>query len=145
MGPFHVAVAFWIFVAVAAVAGIVGDVVKRRQALEPLKLAIQRGQDLDPKVVEALLKRTEQDDDGDVDPAHLQMGGIITAASGVGVMAFSWFIAHVSADAFYPVLGAGVIAICVGAGLLIAARVLDERQQAKRAQAAQAGQSGHGA
>ncbi len=142
MGPYHVAVAFWIFVGVAAVAGIVGDIVRRRQALEPLKLAIQRGQDLDPKVIEALLARTEREEGGDVDPAHLHMGGIITAASGVGVMAFSWFVAQVSAQAFYPVLGAGFIAICVGTGLILSGRMLDRRRHAKQAQAAQAGQAG---
>jgi hypothetical protein len=126
MGPYDVAVAFWVFVAVAAVAGIVGDVMKRRSSLEPLRQAIQRGQDLDPKVVEALLARSEPAE-GKIDPAPLQIGGIITTAAGIGVTLFSWFIAQVMAQALYPVMGAGIVAVCVGIGLVVAARVLEQR------------------
>ena len=122
MGIFDVAVVFWIFVAIAAVAGIAGDVIKRRQSLEPLRLAIERGQQLDPRVLDKLLAGTERAER--IDPTHLQIGGIITAASGVGVALLSWFIAQVKPQAFYPIMGAGVVAICVGVGLLIAARVL---------------------
>lgn len=134
MGPFDVAVAFWVFVAVAAVAGIAGDVLKRRHSLEPLRLAIERGQHLDPKVVEVLLARSERDD-GEIDPAHLQIAGIITAASGIGVMLLAWFIAQVMAQALYPILGAGIVAICVGGGLLLSARVLERRRRERDASA----------
>ena len=127
MGVFDVAVVFWIFVAIAAVAGIVGDVVKRRNSLEPLRLAIERGQQLDPKVVEKLLARSEVEER--VQPAHLQIGGIITAASGVGVTILSWFIAQVSPQALYPVMGVGLVAISVGIGLILAARVLDRHRK----------------
>jgi len=127
LGVFDVAVAFWVFVAIAAVAGIAGDVIKRRHALEPLRLAIERGQQLDPRVVEKLLARTEAAER--IDPTHLQIGGIITVASGVGVMLLSWFVAQAMPKAFYPIMGAGIVAICVGIGLVIAARVLDRHRK----------------
>lgn len=115
MGIFDVAAVFWIFVAIAAVAGIAGDVIKRRHSLEPLRLAIERGQQLDPRIVEKLLRRS--DDADRVAPAHVQIGGIITAASGVGVALLAFFIAQVKPQALYPIMGAGVVAICVGVGL----------------------------
>jgi len=133
MGMFDVAVAFWIFVAVAAVAGIAGDVIKRRQALEPLRLAIEKGQPLDPKVVETLMAGSVRAES--IDPAHLQIGGIITTAAGVGVMLLSWFIAQLVRPALFPILGAGVVTVCVGIGLMVAARAL-ERHQRKRDESA---------
>ena len=54
-GPFAVAIAFWVFVAIATVAGIVGDYKKRQLSLEPLRAAIEKGQQLDPAVVERLM------------------------------------------------------------------------------------------
>ena len=50
VGPFAVALAFWLFLAAAAVTGIVADYQKRRVALETLRAAIERGQQLDPAV-----------------------------------------------------------------------------------------------
>ena len=39
-----VAIAFWIFIAVVSVAGMVQDYRKRQLALEPLRIAIEHGQ-----------------------------------------------------------------------------------------------------
>jgi hypothetical protein len=122
MGATAVAIAFWTFVAISAVAGIVADYKKRKAVLEPLRLAIERGQNLDPALVEKLLAREQKDDA--VNPEHLQIGGIITMAAGIGVALLSVFIGHIAPEALYPILGAGVVAVCVGAGLLLAARAM---------------------
>ena len=119
MGVYSVAVAFWLFVAVAAVAGIIGDYQKRRLAIEPLRVAIERGQPLDPAIIEKLMGRdlrTEQ-----LNPEHFSVGGITTIASGVGIALLSFFIKQVAPIAFLPVLGGGVAIICVGVGLVVAA------------------------
>jgi hypothetical protein len=121
--PFVVAVAFWMFVAIAVVAGVVGGVLKRKQSLEPVRLAIERGQQLDPAVIEKLLGAKR------IDAAHLQVRAIITIAAGIGVAVLSWFIAQVAADALYPILGVGIAVICVGVGLQLAARVLARREK----------------
>ena len=47
-----VGLGFWIFLSVSAVAGIVADYKKRYLQLEPLRIAIERGQQLDPSVIE---------------------------------------------------------------------------------------------
>lgn len=120
LGPYAIGVAFWIFVAVAAVAGIVGDYKKRKLALEPLKAAIERGQQLDPAIIEKLMAGDQRKEE--LRPEYLQIGGTITIAAGVGLALFSFFITRLVVQAFYPVLGAGVVAICVGVGLLIAAK-----------------------
>jgi hypothetical protein len=117
VGTTAIAIAFWIFVAVAAVAGIIADYKKRKAVLEPLRLAIERGQQLDPALVEKLLAREQKDDA--VNPEHLHLAGIITVAGGVGVALLGLFIGHNAAWALWPIMGAGVAAICVGAGLLL--------------------------
>ena len=132
-GPFAVAIAFWIFVTVAAVAGIVADYKKRKAALEPLRTAIERGQPLDPALVERLM--TPERDTG-INPLYLRVGGIVVLSAGVGVVILAFLLSQVVPVSFYPVLGGGVVTLCVGAGLVVAARAVDQH----RAQAAAAGQ-----
>ena len=130
-GATAVAIAFWVFVAVSAVAGIIGDYKKRQATLAPLRMAIERGQQLDPALVEKLLARDSQDKR--LKPEYLQVGGIITIGSGVGVTVLSVFLNKVLPGALYPVMGAGLLAVCVGVGLLLAARAIAsniEREQA---------------
>ncbi len=130
MGAYLVGVAFWVFVAVAAVAGIVGEYQKRRLALEPLRLAIERGQQLDPAIVAQLMEVDKRRDE--VKPASLQIGGVMTIAGGVGLALLSFFIAQKNPQALYPIMGAGVLAVCVGIGLLFAAKILAKSQAAEQ-------------
>jgi hypothetical protein len=123
LGPYLVGVAFWLFIGAVAVAGIITDYKRRRGGIEVLRLAIEKGQQLDPVLVEKL---TSQPRGEPTDPADLKLGGIITVASGFGICLLSFFISRVAPIALYPILGAGVLVICVGVGLLIGARVLAE-------------------
>ena len=121
-----VAAAFWIFVTVSAYTAIKYDFRKRELAMESLRAAIERGQPLEPAVVEQLLARhsdSGSDDAGDLAP-YLQIGGIITIASGIGVFIAAFFVGLQFPIAKLPLLGVGVLAVCVGAGLLVAARAL---------------------
>jgi hypothetical protein len=122
LGPFLVAIAFFLFLAVSAVAGIVADYKKRGQALEPLRAAIERGQALDPALVERLMAPDTRSEN--LNPLYLKVGGIITVAAGIGVALLSYFVAQVAPDALYPLIGAGLVAVCVGVGLLLAGRVV---------------------
>jgi len=128
-GPFAVAIMFWIFVTIAAVAGIVSDYKKRQLALEPLRLAIERGQQLDTALVERLMAPER---DAGLNPLYLRVGGIITLSAGVGVVILAFLLNQLEPVAFYPVLGGGLVTICVGAGLVIAARAV-EQQRARTA------------
>jgi hypothetical protein len=123
-GPFAVGISLFAFLAIAAVAGIVADYKKRQIVLEPLRAAIERGQPLDPAVVERLMAPGPREEDK-LNPLHLKVGGIITIAAGVGVAILSYFLGLVEAIAFYPVLGVGLGTVCVGVGLVIAAGVVE--------------------
>ncbi|MDE2137394.1 MAG: hypothetical protein KGJ68_08155 [Gammaproteobacteria bacterium] len=127
MGPFAVAIAFWAFVAIAAVAGIVADYKKRQAALAPLHAAIERGQQLDPALVERLM--TPERDNG-VNPIYLRIGGIIVLWIGVGIVILAFLLAQIAPDALYPVLGGGALVLCLGTGLLLSARAVERSRQA---------------
>jgi hypothetical protein len=115
-----VAIAFWIFIAIVSVAGMIQDYYKRQLALEPLRIAIEHGQQLSPEIFAKLLGRDERHEQ--LDPNDLKVGGIITCASGVGVALLSIFVALVFPPYHWIALGIGVVAVCVGVGLLIAAK-----------------------
>lgn len=122
MGPFAVAIAFWAFVAIAAVAGIVADYKKRQAALAPLHAAIEKGQQLDPALVERLMSPER---DAGINPLYLRVGGIITLAAGVGLMILAFFLSQINHDVLYPILGAGSVVVCVGLGLMVSARAVE--------------------
>lgn len=129
LGPFSVAVAFWLFIAVAAVAGIIADYKKRQLALEPLRAAIERGQQLDLSLVERLMAPDPHE--AGLNPLYLRVGGVITVSAGVGVAILSFFLTQIEPIAFYPVLGGGLVVICVGVGLVVAARVAERYAERK--------------
>jgi hypothetical protein len=121
-----VAVAFWIFLTVSAYAAIKYDFRKRQLAMESLRAAIERGQPLEPAVVQHILaphSGSAADDARDLVP-YLQIGGIITTASGIGVFIAAFFVGLQFPIAKLPMLGAGALTVCIGVGLLVAARVL---------------------
>jgi hypothetical protein len=122
IGAYLVAVTFWIFIGAVAIAGMVVDYKRRRLGIEVLRMAIQEGQPLDPVVVDQLTSYEHQSTP--VEPVLVKLGGVITLAGGVGVCLLSFFIGRVFPIAIYPTLGAGVLVICIGVGLLIGARVL---------------------
>ncbi len=128
-GPFAVGIALFAFLTIAAVAGIVADYKKRQIALEPLRAAIERGQPLDTALVERLMAPEPRENEA-LNPLHLRVGGIITIAAGVGVAILSYLLGRIATDAFYPVLGVGLVAVCVGVGLLISAGVAERHGRA---------------
>lgn len=129
-GPFALGLAFLVFLAISAVAGIVADYKKRALTLEPLRAAIERGQQLDPAVVERLMAPESRDER--LNALYLNVGGIVTIAAGIGVALLSFFLAQVAPVALYPVLGGGIVAVCVGAGLVVAARVAERHGNRQR-------------
>jgi hypothetical protein len=126
-GEYLVAIAFWVFVGTVAVAGIVTDYKRRRLNIDLLRYSIEKGQPIDPGLIDKLIgeERLERG----VKPDDLQMGGIITTASGVGLCILAVFIKQVADWALYPIMGAGVLVICVGIGLIIAANALRASKQ----------------
>jgi hypothetical protein len=122
-------VGFWSFLAISAVAGIVSDYKKRQLEIEPLRAAIERGQQLDPAIIGRLMAREQRN--SDPEPIYFRIGGIVTVAVGVGLGLLSVFVAQIAPRAFYPLLGSAIMAICVGVGLLFSATAIQRHLTAK--------------
>jgi hypothetical protein len=130
IGPYLVGVAFWIFIGAVAVAGIVTDYKRRRGSVDVIRMAIEKGQQLDPALIEKLTSNEHRAER--IDPLHMKLGSIITIASGLGICLLGWLMVGVSPLAFYPIFGAGLVTICVGIGLRIASKVLAEARERER-------------
>ena len=125
IGITSISIVFWVYLAIVSVGGMIHDYRKRKLALEPIRMAIEHGQQLSPEVIDRLLGRDEHH--GETTPRDLQIGGIITCASGVGLALLSGLMALLLPP--YPWLifavgGVGVLAISVGVGLMFAAKSL---------------------
>jgi hypothetical protein len=129
-GAYLVGVAFWVFVGAVAVAQIMADHQKRRMNVDLLRTIIEKGQAIDPALVAKLMSPDAIEER--TDPQDVRLGGIITAAAGVGIALLSYFIAQVAPIAFYPILGGGVVTICVGVGLLIGAKTMANARERER-------------
>jgi Domain of unknown function (DUF6249) len=134
LGPYLVGTAFWIFIGAVAIAGMITDYKRRRGGIEVLRLAIEKGQQLDPALVEKLTSYEHRGEP--IDPMDLKLGGIITIATGVGVGLLSFFVSRVAPVSFYFILGGGVLVICVGVGLVIGAKALVEARERERSRSA---------
>lgn len=120
-----VAIVFWLFVAAAVMTGIIVDYKKRQASLAPLRAAIERGQQLDPALIERLIA---PEGASEINPLYLLIAGYIVISVGVGVGILAYFLAPVAPGALYPVLGGGIAAVCVGVGLILAARAVERAQ-----------------
>jgi hypothetical protein len=127
VGPFHVAIAVFVFLAIASVAGVIGDYKKRQAAMGPLRAAIERGQPIDPTVIERLMAPEPR---SGINPLSLRVAGIVVIASGIGVAILSVFLSQLAGTAvLYPVMGVGVVCLCVGLGLMVAARTVERHRE----------------
>ncbi len=54
IGPYLAGSAFWIFIATVAIVAIITDYKRRRSHVDVLRAAIDKGQQLDPAVIEKL-------------------------------------------------------------------------------------------
>jgi len=130
IGPYLIGTTFWLFIGAAAVSAIITDYKRRRANVEVLRTAIEKGQQLDPALIEKLTSNRHGADR--VEPIHVKLGGIVTTAAGIGICLMSFFISRIAPPALYPILGGGVLVICVGVGLLIGAKALAEARERER-------------
>ncbi len=117
------AAAFWAFVAICVAAGAAQAIFRNRETQKTIRLAIEKGQTLDPATLERLLQGSSPA------PAPapqtrfgLITGGLVMLCIGVGLAVMGWFISLDQPGAFHPMLGVGSLVGLIGVGLLIASR-----------------------
>ena len=118
------ALGFWLFVAAIVLGGMWYAVREREAEHETLRRIIESGRELDEAVLDKLVhanKRTDRD---------LKIAATIMLFIAPGLALMSFFVARVAAEAFYPILGAGLLCGFIGAGLLVASRMAERWYQA---------------
>ena len=129
-GAYLVGVAFWVFVGAVAIAGIVAEHKKRQLGVDLLRAMIDKGQPLDPALVEKIMSQPALEER--TDPMDLKLAGIIVVATGIGLLPLSYFISRLAPVTLYPILGGGVVTICVGIGLLVGAAAMAGARERER-------------
>lgn len=114
-----VAIVFWIFVLAVTVTPMVLHFLKRRETEKTIRLAIEKGQTLEPEVLARLLRPQPTPED-QTSPAGVRFGGIVTLSVAVGLVCFSFFTGK---EIFLGI--AGLVA-CIGLGLIIGAHFLPD-------------------
>jgi len=116
-----VGVAFWLFIASIIVAGIWLAHARNKETQKTIRLAIEKGVPLDPAMIDKLVVRQSGN------PEDYYIGGYICIACAIGLPIFGYFIGRIAPQAFYPIVGAGVLVGLVGISLIICGKVLNRR------------------
>ena len=117
----YLAVVFWIFVAAVVWAGLWYARSRNREKQKTIRMAIEKGVKLDPALIESI------DRDRPARPEDYSIGGYICTATGIGLFPLGFFLRFVAVEAFYPLMGAGILVVLVGLSLLLVARMIQSR------------------
>lgn len=123
MGEGIASLGFWIFLASVVIAVSWRKVTTRREVAATVRMAIEKGQQLDPAVVEKMLPRGR----GTV---GLLVGGAIVLAVGLGLPLMGYFF-RLSGEAqlFFQMTGWGIVVSLVGVALLVVHSLLGRPQR----------------
>ena len=113
---------FWIVVVVVVVATMWRRTTLQREMLETVRRAIDKGQTLDPALLDRVLRSDTPHTSG------MLAGSFATIAAGVGLAVMGYFLRMGDQpDAFYPLLGVGFMVGLIGVALLVG-NWLEERR-----------------
>ena len=124
--------AFWLFITIVAVVAMLTNHKKNKAMQETLRMAIEKGVELDPAVIDSLNSH------GPEKPEPYFIGGFAATGTGLGLPILGYFLGKIAPAAFYPLVGAGVLVILIGLSLIGVAMLLDKREKEFRDRTKQA-------
>lgn len=116
------ALGFWIFIAAVIVAGVWFDARKRETQQETLRRVVESGQQLDPELIDRMLKTGSETGRPD---RELKIGGVITLSVAPGLVIFGYFLSKLEEELWDVMLGVGLLVGFVGVGLLVAGKMVE--------------------
>lgn len=119
-----IGVAFWMFLACVVVAGIWYAYARNKQTQKTIRLAIEKGIHID----DAFLKKLFAKESGN--PQDYYIGGYICIAVAMGLPVMGYFIGKIAMEAFYPLMGAGILVGLIGISLVLCGKLVDRRGKA---------------
>ena len=117
------ALGFWLFIA-GVVAGGVWDNIRKRDAQhETLRRVVESGQPIDADLTDKLLTLTGSKDV----MRDLRIAGVLMLWIAPGLAIFGWVMSITLASELLGIMfGVSLLVLCIGAGLLFAARVVKQ-------------------
>jgi hypothetical protein len=125
-GPALIGVAFWIFLAIVVLAAIWLAFARNRETQKTIRLAIEKGMQLDAALIDTLVKRKSGK------PEDYQVGGIICIAVGIGLPIMGFFIGRIEPESFFPIAGAGILVGLIGVSLIVSGMLVSRREKASK-------------
>ena len=115
-------VGFWLFVAGVVAAGIWDSIRKRDAQHETLRRLLEHGQPVDDELMDKLLGVNPHPD------RDLKVAAWIVLSLGPGMALMGWLMSFQSSGVFQPLLGVGLLLVCLGTGLWMAAKQAASKQ-----------------
>ncbi len=120
------ALAFWLFVAAAVVSGVWDSIRKRETEHETLRRAIESGKELDEEMINRLMAMGSGSNRPDRD-FKITALWILPISPGLVVLAYA--LRQISEDAFFPIVGAAGLLLCLAAGFWVAGMIASRWHQ----------------
>jgi len=125
------AASFWMFIAIVVAASVAGSVARHRETQKTIRLAIEKGQTLDPETLERLLQ-SARPQGGKPSRRGFLFGGIMLLAIAGGLAAIGWFSSQTTPAMLYQGLGVGALVGLLGVGLLATGLVIGDADSDSR-------------
>ena len=122
--PEIIGAAFWIFIASVVVGGMWYAHARDRETQKTIRLAIEKDIPLDETLIEKLVMRQSGN------PDDYYISGIICLAICIGLPIMGYFIGQIAREAFFPLVGAGVLVGLIGISLIICGKFIGRREKA---------------
>ncbi len=119
------ALAFWGFLTAVVVGGIWYGLRERQAQYATLQRLIESGKPVDDAIVGKVLGSK-----GDVEQG-LRVAGLIALAAAPGLALLGWALGRIEEKAFIVLLGVAGLVGCISIGLLVAARMVRNRDGAR--------------
>ncbi len=115
---------FWLFIAAIIVTAIWSDAKRKESQQETLRRVVESGQNIDLEVIDRMIGKS----DAAKQSRDLNVGGLITFSTGVGMVAFGLFLGSFDDSAMIVMIGIAALLGCIGGGMLLASRLLGRQQ-----------------
>lgn len=117
------AMAFWMFIAAVAVAGIWDGIRKRESQHETIRRVIESGQNLDQGTMDKLLTLGNGSGSGRMD-RDFKVTALWILPISPGMVIMGYLIGIQAPNAFLPLMGVAGLLLCLGVGFWIAGTIV---------------------
>ena len=123
-----VGIVFWVAITAIVFIDVWGKRAAERERQQTLRLAIERGQQVDPAMIEKIMAGQQRPKSSQY---GLLIGGVVVSFAGVGMMLMGLILGGGDPQALKGLIGSGVLVGMVGVGLFVAHRLTRQAQRSE--------------